>query len=322
MSNAPSPSSTTSFQSTESQDGGPSNPSQSPVGSPPLILAFLAIGIFSAAMIAVFGWRRVQFGRDAGLWRYRDDTRSEGRRGRGSDPAGPGDVVAATIVGEKPVLWEARTDRSTKVERGDYGCWDNVMPLALVSSPALTSNKNSSSSSLSDSGPPRLPEPPPIFRLQQTTSSQRPSRRRQRMYEIPPLSIFRRRIPTNTAPNVQLDSIGQGHSSGKAKEDEKLAQVVMIIEMPSPTKSRYRHAQSSERNRHLSRYSSHSNSETLVDSTGRMREDPGIHHDDSGQFQYCLGVHTCPWPQTTTLPLMSNNGPERIPQPHPEKEIG
>jgi hypothetical protein len=32
-------------------------------GSPPLIVAFLAVGLFMAAMITIFGWRRMVFGR-------------------------------------------------------------------------------------------------------------------------------------------------------------------------------------------------------------------------------------------------------------------
>lgn len=37
--------------------------SLTPNSSPPLIVAFLAIGLFMAAMIAIFGWRRLTYGR-------------------------------------------------------------------------------------------------------------------------------------------------------------------------------------------------------------------------------------------------------------------
>ncbi len=43
-------------------DANEQHSSLSPAGSPPLILAFLAIGLFTGAMVVVFGWRRV-FGR-------------------------------------------------------------------------------------------------------------------------------------------------------------------------------------------------------------------------------------------------------------------
>lgn len=99
----------------------------SPIGSPPLILAFLAIGIFSAAMIAVFGWRRVQFGRELGY----EGAGRDGRRFAGvgnsdlTDSAGRGG--SDSRLGEKPVLWEAWAGRSARVDGVDYGLWDNTM---------------------------------------------------------------------------------------------------------------------------------------------------------------------------------------------------
>jgi len=98
-----------------SVDGDSSSP-QSPVGSPPLILAFLAIGIFSVAMIAVFGWRRIQFqlGRETGLRGHPEQRRST----RGINSAGLADL-------EKPILWEVQVEHDNEGE--EHGFWDNLV---------------------------------------------------------------------------------------------------------------------------------------------------------------------------------------------------
>jgi hypothetical protein len=112
----------------QSSNGSSSEENGSPAGSPPLILAFLAIGIFSAAMIAVFGWRRVHFGRDANPWAYRTTFGIDMRRGmRDSDSISSINGVREKNLGERPVMWEAWTERSNKVEGADYGCWKNTM---------------------------------------------------------------------------------------------------------------------------------------------------------------------------------------------------
>ncbi|KAF9446484.1 hypothetical protein P691DRAFT_803904, partial [Macrolepiota fuliginosa MF-IS2] len=120
MSPQSSPTTSTSFQPTHTSNAH-SNSSDgndtSPIGSPPLILAFLAIGIFAAAMIAVFGWRRVHFG----------SFQFEGARGNGrrfgststSDSSAEG-----SKLGKKPVLWDVWVDRGTKVDSVEYGFWD------------------------------------------------------------------------------------------------------------------------------------------------------------------------------------------------------
>jgi len=107
--------STSSSQQVDLSDGGGSGSPQSPVGSPPLILAFLAIGVFSVAMIAVFGWRRIQLqlGRETGLWGH-----PEQRRTRGIDSAD-------SKFGEKPVLWEVQVEHDK--EGDELGSWDNIL---------------------------------------------------------------------------------------------------------------------------------------------------------------------------------------------------
>lgn len=51
--------------STSTSNAGDGNNGQGlgVTGSPPLIVAFLAVGLFMAAMITIFGWRRMVFGR-------------------------------------------------------------------------------------------------------------------------------------------------------------------------------------------------------------------------------------------------------------------
>ena len=148
-----------------------------------------------------------------------------------------------------------------------------------------------------------------IFPLPQTPES----RRWQRLSEIGTMSIFRRRPHTNTTPNVQSDSVE--YPNPKDKEEPKDARVVMIVKMPSLTKPRYHRAGHKRRSSH---YSFLSNSETLVENTSQIQEDLSGSHHDSGQFQYCIGFHTCPWP----LSIKSNNDAERMPHSHAEKELG
>ncbi|KXN87779.1 hypothetical protein AN958_08163 [Leucoagaricus sp. SymC.cos] len=300
--------STTSFlQPTDSSNGNPNGPNTSPTGSPPLILAFLAIGIFSAAMIAVFGWRRVQLGRSDNLWRYGGSIGSDARRAtRDSDSAGSADRTTGEKLGKRPVMWEAWADRSCKVGGGDYGGWET------------TTVRCSSPNSLS-------PEPPPVFLPPPTDSSPRSSRRRQRLDDITPLSIFRRHYSAhNTSPTVPLSG-GQAQPVEKNLNDEmeggRDVQVFVIIEMPSPTSSRYRHAYILGHHKSPSLYSSFSKSETLVDNSGRLREDLLGIDRDAGQFQYCIGVYTCPWPRTSTSSPTINNESKRIPQSQAEKEL-
>ena len=68
----------------------------SPRGSPPLIIAFLAIGLFSIAMLLVCGWQRV---RVASGWIL--PTTATGRAG------GRGNFKGERL-GEKPQLWDVR----------------------------------------------------------------------------------------------------------------------------------------------------------------------------------------------------------------------
>ncbi|KAJ3875495.1 hypothetical protein F5051DRAFT_60237 [Lentinula edodes] len=68
-----------------------------PTSSPPLILAFLAIGLLVTAIIAALGWRRAYF-----VARFRSDV---GRR-----QMARGQFQKAEMdIGSKPKLWDLRT---------------------------------------------------------------------------------------------------------------------------------------------------------------------------------------------------------------------
>ncbi|KAJ3928735.1 MAG: hypothetical protein NXY57DRAFT_489939 [Lentinula lateritia] len=68
-----------------------------PTSSPPLILAFLAIGLLVTAIIAALGWRRAYF-----VARFRSDV---GRR-----QMGRGQFQKAEMdIGSRPKLWDLRT---------------------------------------------------------------------------------------------------------------------------------------------------------------------------------------------------------------------
>lgn len=97
-----------------STDGGSSG-ALTPGGSPPLIVAFLAIGLLMAAMIAVFGWRRMTYGRGIGV-----------HLGRGG---GVGPLKSLEEFGEKPILWDLWTQRPVG-HHDDELKWDGIMPLS------------------------------------------------------------------------------------------------------------------------------------------------------------------------------------------------
>lgn len=71
-------------------DANEQHSSLSPAGSPPLILAFLAIGLFTGAMVIVFGWRRV-FGRSLTF---------------GSLPTSTVERKPTFLLPAKPKLWD------------------------------------------------------------------------------------------------------------------------------------------------------------------------------------------------------------------------
>ncbi|KAJ6459711.1 hypothetical protein C8R47DRAFT_131457 [Mycena vitilis] len=86
-------------------DSDPSDSGFSLSASPPLILAFLAVGMFAISMVVFFGWRRMTAGRRA--WTT------------------PSVVV---LVGDIPKLW----DVWSPVERPVAAEWHSIQPLAAT----------------------------------------------------------------------------------------------------------------------------------------------------------------------------------------------
>jgi len=79
-------------------------------GSPPLIVAFLAVGLFMAAMLTIFGWRRMVFGRGIVLQPIERE-----------DFLNP----MSSYFGEKPELWDLWS--RSPVGSKDQLEWERIM---------------------------------------------------------------------------------------------------------------------------------------------------------------------------------------------------
>ncbi|KAJ7778585.1 hypothetical protein DFH07DRAFT_950601 [Mycena maculata] len=125
------PSSTGSAPDPSNTDSDSSDQGFSLSGSPPLIIAFLAVGFFGAAMIAFFGWRRAVFMRT----RWEDPT----------DPPRP-------EFGETPKLWDIWCPRE-RAQDSDTREWRDIQPLAATvwdntPSPVLLNNGTAQSDTI------------------------------------------------------------------------------------------------------------------------------------------------------------------------------
>ncbi|KAF5379122.1 hypothetical protein D9615_006080 [Tricholomella constricta] len=130
----------------------------SPGASPPLILAFLAVGLFAISMMGVLGWRRVQLGR-AGMTGGGGDQGEAfgewdeeggggvgvgvgmGGRGRGRGRGGSGGGV-----GPRPRLWDLwtrtgtgrgkregkRDDWRKEEEEQEVVGWNEILPVSVA----------------------------------------------------------------------------------------------------------------------------------------------------------------------------------------------
>ncbi|TFK32338.1 hypothetical protein BDQ12DRAFT_739449 [Crucibulum laeve] len=114
-----------SSASTPAETGTPSpdnGTSGSPAESPPLILAFLAIGLFSAVMIVVFGWRRIHFA-GSGRW--------------GLYAPSSAVVEITDRFGKRPKLWDLWTEPSASKQLAsrrfsEVESWENIMPISAT----------------------------------------------------------------------------------------------------------------------------------------------------------------------------------------------
>jgi hypothetical protein len=107
--NAPSP-------PTASNNGG-NNQGSGVTGSPPLIVAFLAVGVFLAAMLTIFGWRRVVFARGLAMQPLGRDGFNTPRN--------------TEHLGERPELWDFWTQPITGSR--EQLKWERIM-VSLVQS--------------------------------------------------------------------------------------------------------------------------------------------------------------------------------------------
>jgi hypothetical protein len=94
-------------QQTQVSSSSSNNGFLSPKASPPLILAFLAIGFFSIAMIVTFSWRRLRDG--------------PGMMGL---PRGGGVEVRDVDIGQRPLLWDLWTEEQHHVKVAS--AWDRI----------------------------------------------------------------------------------------------------------------------------------------------------------------------------------------------------
>jgi len=85
-------------------------PKTNPAGSPPVILAFFAIGVFVFSVVVVFGWKRVH---EARVQRSGFEV-----QGRGQN------------VTEVPKLWDLWRDQLLQKEQDVR--WDNIKPVAAT----------------------------------------------------------------------------------------------------------------------------------------------------------------------------------------------
>ncbi|KAF8438132.1 hypothetical protein L210DRAFT_934118 [Boletus edulis BED1] len=113
---------TTTFASasstpTNSGDGDAPIPNLfSAKGSPPLIVAFLAIGVFVILMFCTFAWRRM----------------SESRRAR-DQPTTTTQGPKSAVPGQRPILWDAWTaPRVWEKSRVESRAWEHLTPVAAV----------------------------------------------------------------------------------------------------------------------------------------------------------------------------------------------
>ncbi|KAG0691554.1 hypothetical protein DFH29DRAFT_819414 [Suillus ampliporus] len=83
-------------------------------GSPTLVVAFLAIGLFTATMAALFGWKRMRSDR-LSVRPVRQTPRPRKK---------------PTVLGEKPTLWEMWTHREEGVTIDTR--WENITPFCAT----------------------------------------------------------------------------------------------------------------------------------------------------------------------------------------------
>ncbi|KAG6915019.1 hypothetical protein DXG01_013901 [Tephrocybe rancida] len=240
--------------------GGP-QPNDSPAGfspgaSPPLILAFLAIGLFALSMVGVFGWRRIQVARLE-------------LRG-GTHEWNPDERLTGTVngLGPRPLLW----DLWTSDEKGQYNgekegralpknfyrmeeheTWDSIMPVAVTVTPPYPSGDDEVAS------PAPTPDAMRFYRWSR--------------YSDPTAATTATANHTSITTGTDTKEKGTARTSGdSSSNDKRRLQVAVVIAMPS---QRIPHDATGER----TRTETEIGGETIIDDT----------------FEYTLGVYDCTW---------------------------
>lgn len=124
---------------TPTSDGnGNSDSSQglSLTGSPPLIVAFLAVGLFMAAMLTIFGWRRVVFGRPG-----MDSMEGDGFHTQNTEES---------FYGEKPELWDLWTQSPHAISSYEQLKWEHIMPFSASIKPPRGAPSDDADSRVTD----------------------------------------------------------------------------------------------------------------------------------------------------------------------------
>ncbi|KAG6898892.1 hypothetical protein C0993_003123 [Termitomyces sp. T159_Od127] len=142
-----------------SRQSPPNNPVKggfAPSASPPLILAFLAIGLFALSMIGVFGWRRVQSARLRGL---------RGEMHRHEWTAEERSSARTPMLGPRPKLYDLWTIGAKYVDKSneqfandsdataEHETWDTIMPVSAVVTQSCPTKNDGTLSQASESAP-------------------------------------------------------------------------------------------------------------------------------------------------------------------------
>ncbi|KAF9476953.1 hypothetical protein BDN70DRAFT_881731 [Pholiota conissans] len=247
------------------------NTNFSAAGSPPLILAFLAVGLFSAAMIVVFGWRRFGYGRFTigGLPRTPSMQHRSGESGK-----------APFVLPKKPKLWEAwnadevtwaevsgRSEEGREVGGYRDGQWANMMPLSASAVLSDARGDDSTRNTLRhapDSSSP--PAPLAADQLMHAFVGLRPFTRRRSPAQSEP-------ITTETTPEKESY---EPKSTRTSIAPSRTLQVGVAILLPSPEYPIY------IRDRERTNHTGYPQEKT---SPRRRKEPP----------DYSIGLYDCSW---------------------------
>ncbi|KAF8814671.1 hypothetical protein BYT27DRAFT_7249719 [Phlegmacium glaucopus] len=181
-----------------------------PIKSPPLVLAFLAIGLFSGAMIFVFSWRRIQLRRG---WSFITVVPLNNMN---ANTANHSDVESPIVYLTRPNLWDLTSERSGDKKGPEVDIrWINLMPLSaktVLDSPIVTAADKP--------------------RQQQHSFN---NILQQRIPNLNPLSRRNHRRPSSASSSLSLARLDNEKKSSVVDDGMKTKmQVAITIVLPSP----------------------------------------------------------------------------------------